>query len=229
MRLIAKLEVPAPYVVFAGADISGGVDNIGRIIWACTAKDTRTNKQHNIIVIGTGPNAHILVPRNERGGELIGARGDLTLQTNKTYYIGWDKTIDNNNAPAYLYEIDEVVPVSGGSGGSTEGVDPIAREIANRALSKAVFAESTAISAKDVARSAADVAHNAANAVQGKPDVTLVESIAWQKAGDRLWFTADRLKQGARGDAVSDFFMDVLYGKVQDWIYGFLQSRGIIK
>src|SRR5574343_741797 len=114
MKFIAKLTPPPGYTVYAGADLTGAVDGLGRVVWACTCQ--YNGQQIQAIFIGTGSNAVALRPTNDKGGYLLNARGSLSIPTGKAYYAGWDKTSDK--APVgYLYEIDEVpaITLSGGT------------------------------------------------------------------------------------------------------------------
>ena len=227
MKLIAKL-IPAPnYRIYAGADISGFVDTSGKIFWACTAFLPSGSQATVMFIQQANKPTEAVIPINDKGLPLINARGEFNGVANgKIYLTAWDKT-DEKNPAAYMYEINEaqVSPQTPISVPST--VDQVARDAANNALQKATAATAQIAHVNEIANAAhttADVALSKANAVN-----SLTIDTVWSKINDRLFLLANAIEANDRSDPLNGRFLDVLFKKTNDWIYGQLKDRGLIK
>jgi hypothetical protein len=228
VRLVAKL-VPAPnYKVYAGADISGFVDSAGKIFWACSAVLPSGSQATLIFIQEPGKQTRAVVPTNDRGLPLINARGEFNGVANgKIYLTAWDKT-DEKNPSAYMYEIDEasINPTPTPAPSPVSNVDQTARDAAANALSKATTALAQATNAMNLAKAAHDVADAALNKVN---TATVTVDVVWQKINDRLFGLISAISTNDRTDALNTAWQDVLFKKTNDWVYGQLKDRGLIK
>jgi len=87
------------------------------------------------------------------------------------------------------------------------------------------YARDLAQTAKNDAKDAMSRANTALAVANSKPSIDVV----WQKINDRLSGLIEALATGNRTDGLDARFQDVLFSKVNDWIYGFLKSHGLIK
>jgi len=190
MKLVSELIAPNGYTVYAGADITGGVDASGKIVWACTCQ--KGSEQIQAIFIGARGEFGVLELRDSNGQALINARGSLSFPTSKAYYVGWTKR--NERSPkAFLYEVDEVAGVTiNGSTASPVLVDQTARTMAQNASNKATEAYNKAVSVESKLGSNTNA------------EKTLSD-----------FFVA--LDKGIRTNPTFAFGQDVLYQKVKDW------------
>lgn len=193
MKLVSELVAPKGYTVYAGADITGGIDASGKIVWACTCQ--KGSEQTQVIFIGARGEFGILELKDNNGQALINARGSLSFPASKAYYVGWTKR--NEKSPkAFLYEVDEIrsIVINGSTSEPSimNCVDSGARTMAQNASSKATEA------------------YNKAASVESK----LGNSTNAEKTLSDFFVALDR---GDRSNPTFAFGQDVLYQKVKDW------------
>lgn len=118
-------------------------------------------------------------------------------------------------------------------------IDQGARDLYNAALALANSAKDNADSARSLAENAYNnakvaqntagtalsAANNALNVANSKPSIDTL----WGKINDRLFILAQAIRTNNRTDALDALWMDVLFVKTNDWIYGKLKDMGLIK
>ena len=104
--------------------------------------------------------------------------------------------------------------------------------LANTANSKADKANSLADTAYTVAKqaqntagTAGSVANTALAIANSKPSIDQV----WTKINERLFALIQAIRTGDRSDALNAAWMDILFGKTNDWIYGWMKDHGFVK
>lgn len=96
--------------VYSGADISGFIDARGMKYWACTAYPREFDGKVQCCVIFWDNGKSYAVPRNDNGGPLLNARGSFGSCGTKMFYSGWDKTLGDAKAEAFMFELENAVP-----------------------------------------------------------------------------------------------------------------------
>lgn len=229
MITLAKLIPANGYVPYAGADISAVVNGY-TIYWACSSKLPSGSQATVVFVQTPGKPTEALVPKNEKGLPLLNARGQFTVVGNKVYLAAWDKTIDSS-PQGYIFEVDDIKlsidPIPQPTPVPTTNVDQVARDAASAALNKANTALVQIISIREIANAAHTTADIALSKVNSIAAITL--DIVWQKINDRLFILINAFESNNRSDVLDTKWQDVLFKKTNDWIYGQLKDRGLIK
>ena len=122
-------------------------------------------------------------------------------------------------------EIPPVVPPTTNVDQTARDMATAAQNTANTAQATANTANNTANSAKGIANAANTTANNALGIANSKPTLDQV----WGKINDRLFGLISAIETGNRSDPLDAKWQDVLFKKVNDWIYGFCKDHGLIK
>jgi hypothetical protein len=225
MKLIAELIPATGFKVYAGADISAILTE-NTIVWACSC-NLPANLYGGIladVIFIQRYDVHMpteyRIPLNSNNQPLKNARGSLN-GLGIPVYVGWDKTVDLKPV-AYAYNISDISPSATTSNPTPIPIliDQTARDLANSALSRASLAFNQS-------KSAIDTANTALSKISNIKSVTIDD--VWHKINDRLYGLINALEAGNRADALDAKWQDVLFKKSNDWIYGQLRDRGLIK
>lgn len=105
-------------------------------------------------------------------------------------------------------------------------IDTQARQNASVASQEALQATEIAKSSQSIATSAQTLS---AYLAQTRPSSDTVEHTARDIIEKRITTFLGALDKNDRSDALSAYWMDVLFKKTNDWIYGALKDRGLVK
>lgn len=224
MRLLNVLNNPhdssGTYTLYMGADVSSAVDSQGTVFWSASATINGVQAVTMFIQRSNG-SLTVLRPTDQSGRLLEDVRGQLTFDGKNLLLSAWPKKGTGNLALQYV--IDEFVPWSGSSPPIVvSSEDTVARNMATQAIANANSANSAAMTARTIA-------NNALTAANSKITAEQASVIAWGKAEDRFYSFLNDFRTNTRTNANNAALMDVLFGKVRDWIYGYLIERGLIK
>lgn len=224
MKLLNVLNNPrdtnGTYSLYMGADISSAIDSQNTSFWVASATINGIQAVTLFIQKANGT-LTVIRPTDQSGRLLEDVRGQLTFDGRNLLLTAWPKKGTGNLALQYV--IDEFVPWNGNSPPiiiSSE--DSVARNMATQAIANANSANSAAMTARTIANNALSIANTKITADEAS-------TIAWSKAEDRFYSFLDDFRNNRRTNPNNTALMDVLYSKVQDWIYGFLVNRGLIK
>ena len=207
-----NLPIPNGYKLYGGADISAVVDAEGSIFYSCDARfpDGSTFGQIIVRVRKNSTTAEVLTLP-----ESVSGRGQLDWSPAGLFLTTWDDGKPKFFQITQFVQFQANYPVVVTTvNGAISAVDQDARNLANSAL--------------NVANTAKSVANNAASVANSKPSEARVAEIAWSKASDKLQTVINALN-GDRNDGQSAFFIDLLFGKMKDWVFGWLGEWGIRK
>jgi len=207
-----NLPVPKGYQLYGGADFSGYPDAEGKIFYSSSAKfpDGKTFGQI-VVMVRNGVAEIIPLP------EFISSRGQLSWSPAGLFLYTFD--VDNNGPTIpKVFQITQFKQFTHDF--------PIVVTQVNTAVSAVDNqARTDALSAKNLANSAIGRVDDLKKVISGMPNYDQV----WQKIEDRFFSFFTDLHNNNRTDAKNTAYADILYSKVNDWIWGKLKETGLLK
>jgi hypothetical protein len=241
MEIQMIIPNPSGYSQYFGADgFDAFPDGNGYIWWGDNFKSTTQKGFFEFLVfrMKDGVIEQIALPEKVNGG------GRLNWTPAGLFVSGSYQATENSPVEGRFFQITEFAPYIDGlpiiqTITIEKNIDQGARDLYNATLAKADSAINTANSAKSLAQNAYDnakiaqntagtaqaAANNALNVANSKPTIDQV----WAKINDRLFVLIQAINTGDRSDALNAAWMDILFKKVNDWIYGWMKDRGFIK
>ncbi len=140
------------------------------------------------------------------------------------YVSGTTKATPNSPVVAKVFQITQYKQFTTGFPVVVTTVNTAVSTVDQYARSSATTAQNTANRAIDTSNDAKNTANNALNVANSKPSIDVV----WQKIEDRFYSFYEALRTNNRTDPNNARYMDILYAKVNDWIYAKLKEYKLI-
>lgn len=212
------MNLPAPkgWVVYIGADGTDSIpDNAGYIWWADNIYiEGKRDETFRAALMRTKNNITEIIPLPEQ------CTGAITLSwTPAGLYAA--SSFNGITKSFLIPQYAQFTPTPPTYLPCTT-VDEEARHSASVALQEARRAMEIANTSLSIAQSAQTLS---ASLAQSRPTYDQV----WQKINDRLFLLIDAIERNDHSDPLNARWIDVLFKKVNDWIYGWMKLHGFIK
>ena len=203
-----NLPIPNGYILYGGADLSAYTDADGYIFYSCSARFPDGNTFGQIVVRAKNGVAEIIpLP------EFVSGRGSLSWNPAGLFLATW-----HDGTAAKYFQINQFKQFTNGF--------PVVVTQVNTAVSVVdQQARNDAFGALNTAKTAISRVDEVKRTIASMPNFDQV----WQKIEDRFYGFFTDLHNNNRTDAKNTAYADILYSKVNDWIWGKLKETGLIK
>ncbi len=216
-----NINPPSGYNFYGGADgIDAFPDAAGYIWFGDNFSKIGNDDFFEFFVCRTKNGITEIIPMPER----INGGARLNWTPAGMYVSGTYKASDKTLVVAKIFQIVQFKQFTQGYPVVVTTVNTAVSTVDQDARNAALTAQNTANRAISTANGALSVATDAKNIANSKPSIDVV----WQKINDRLYQRTEALATGNRTDPLDARYQDVLFAKVNDWIYGFLKSHGLL-
>lgn len=213
-----NLLIPKGYQLYGGADFSGYPDAEGSIFYSSSARfpDGKTFGQ---IVVRVKNNVAEVIPLPE----FISSRGQLSWNPAGLFLFTFDV---DNNGPVIpkVFQINQFKQFTNGFPVVVTMVNTAVSSVDNEARNIALNAKTVADGAKGIAENAKSIANAAKSIAEGR----MTKDQVWSLINDRLYGLFNAWHNNDRRDALDASSIDIVYAKVNDWIYGKLKDMKLI-